>query len=228
MTDKELRELYSQYLNRKSIAIVGGADNYNPKQLNNYEIIVRINNHWFRQRHQCDVVYNTVKSPNLRVEILLQEPDFNPAFLWLNRIDWSFESGESKIPECDKLANFAKTLKPNIKVGYFAQGTWVDENPYGEEYEWLNSLHKKYDCILLTGLVALAHILYCAVVKEIFVCGMTLYKEENNDIERFRGIHWLPGNLAYLQSLRNINFIKFDSPLENSLDAYDRSQSSIQ
>ena len=79
----EAEALYTKYLQNKSVVIVGGKDNYDSIILKSYDIVVRINNHYVRQRGPCDVVYNTVKSPNLRLDALASAPGFRPSFVFL-------------------------------------------------------------------------------------------------------------------------------------------------
>ena len=47
------------FLRGSNVALVGGADTYDESQLDGYDYVVRINNHWLRRRGRIDVLYHT-------------------------------------------------------------------------------------------------------------------------------------------------------------------------
>lgn len=217
---EETEAAYAEYVKDRRIFIVGGKDNYySPgRRIDSSDIIVRTNNHWIRQGGQCDVVYHTVTSTNLHLDELAKAPGFAPDFMFMNRVDWDYEYGESKHRHIDYFLN--NYDNPKTKVGFFTQASWGKPNPYHPVYEWLNIIQERYNAIFFTGLVALAHVLRYNP-KQIFLIGMTLFSE-NETVERFQGVHWLPGNIDFVKAMRKDPRVILDTPLLEALDIYER------
>ncbi len=51
--------MLNEYLDGKAVALVGGAENYEESQLEPYDIVVRIKNHWLRTKGRIDAMYWT-------------------------------------------------------------------------------------------------------------------------------------------------------------------------
>jgi hypothetical protein len=212
---------YREFLDGASVVLIGGADNYRDVY-NHGEVVVRTNNHWQRQAGACDIIYHTVcggdLSPESNVAAL---PEEGLSFLFLNLVDTEYEVGSFVEPRYKMLADGAKRNYGNdVGVGLFAQGEWLEANPYGAEHEWLNQLHKKYNCKLLTGLVALADLLRYDPY-DIFVCGMDLYKNDGAPTrEGWRHSHKLDGNIQFLIDSLDDSRVTYDEPLMDALHPF--------
>ena len=214
---------YRDYLKDRSIVIIGGSDAYSCNEIGHYDIVVRINNHWLRQKGRCDVVYTTVllKKP-LHVN-QLQVPEFRPHYAMLNLVDTKYEYNQKEVPNYLTFAEWCQS-EQKVKIGFFAQGVWLEQNPYGEQYEWLNLLHHQYDTKFLTGVVALADIIRYSP-KRIFVCGMDMYKKEVPPGALFRESHGMPGNIQFLKDVQKRDSrVVYDTPLKRGIKQYCREQ----
>lgn len=216
----EIREAYSEFLSGKRVCIVGGADNFNREKLEAYDIIVSINDHCVRQGLKPDVIYHVIRGPDL-FNGLIRLLDTPPRFLWANIRDNEFDSGFSDERQVDEFVR-EWHRPPSQWVGFFAAGEWEGENPYGSEYEWLNVIHKKYDCKLLTGLIALADIMrYDPEV--IMLCGMTMYLDNLRGLPGYRDTHRIWGNIEFLEAaFWDDGRVCLDRPLSDSIEEYRR------
>lgn len=214
---------YNQYLCNKSVLLVGGSPQFDIKELNDYDVIIRINDHVIVQGGRCDVLYHTVRGLGLESYKLLFA-NIVPCFAWLNVVDGPWESGLNP----KRMAqNYEKHFESNgCKVGYFAQGEWLFWNPYGPEHEWLNALHKRHNCKLLTGLVALAHIMR-SKAKSITLTAMDLYTRINanenlpKSREGYRHSHFLPGQVSFLKEAKQDSRVRLPQQLIDAIGFYD-------
>jgi hypothetical protein len=192
--DSSVADNYIDYLRGKNVLLVGGKSG--TKIPVGYNIVVRVNDHVLFQGGRCDVLYHTIRSTGLEDMLLLQHPEIVPRFAWLNLVDSPYEVGLAARPVYDFFTSHYQAL--GAKVGFFAQGEWLHNNPYGEPFEWLNDIHKKHNCKLLTGLVALADLLMHPV-KSLKVIGMDLYIDEPKDVPDYRHSHYIPGQIKFLE-----------------------------
>lgn len=206
------------FLDKKTFLIIGGSDvdlSWAQTKSDDVDVVIRINQHWLRQRGRCDALYHTVRGPNLDFHCLMRDAEFRPQCLMLNLVDSEFSAGITREPQYANMARFARMYR--AKVGYFAQGEWGKENPWGPNYEWLPALHRRFDCKLFTGLVALAHVLRFNPVK-VYVAGMTLYAEEEHDVADWRDSHKLLGNYLFLSEAIRHNCVEVSDVVSTSLD----------
>lgn len=217
-----VEDRYGQFLLGKTVMIVGGADGQNSVTpgVGRPDVYVRINGHITRQGGACDVLYHTC----------VATPDINPSlisyldrvqFVFLNAVDGQYEVRNQPRPAYAPFLTSLRSLKPHVEVGYFAQGEWLNNNPYGPEMEWLNDLHKKFKCKLFTGNVALAHIMRFNPAK-IFVTGMTMYAEKTGG-SRVGKIesHETEGNLQFLKAASLDKRVVFSDEFKKALMAYE-------
>lgn len=208
---------YREYLEGKSVLLVGGADGPIPQQA--FDVVVRINSHLPRQGGRCDVLYHTgVGTPSINPSLLSYMP--NVKFVFLNSVDGQYEVRNNKYPVYLPFVRSLRELRPKAEIGFFAQGEWMEKNPYGPEQEWLNDLHKKYNCKLFTGLTALAHIMRFNPAR-IFVTGMTLYVEQTHGAREGKvESHEISGNLAFITDAARDSRVVLSAELRRALDAY--------
>ena len=196
---------YKDYLKDKIVVIVGGGENINEELVESADIVVRINQHWLTQGGRIDVLYHTMFGRGLEPENLMKlfKEDFRPKFMFLNKLDRYWELGLSQYKIDDLFYNFQKEHSNETQIEYFAQGQWLYQNPYGDRYEWLNEIHKKFNCKLLTGLVALADVLRFKP-REVYTQGMNLYYGKPKRLKEYRDSHFIPGQIAFLKdTLKN-------------------------
>ena len=214
-----IQEAYSRHLKNKRVALVGGADNFSYSELFERDIVVTVNDHCIRQKIKPDVIYHVIRGPDLW-NALIRLLDTPPKFFWGSIRDDPYERGISDYRDVDEFVN-EWHRPPEQWVGHFAAGEWDGPNPYGEEYEWLNQIHHKYDCKLLTGLVGLADIMRYEP-EEIFVCGMDLYLDNLRGRPGYRDSHRIQGNIDFINDARDDGRVTLDTPLVKSLDEYRR------
>lgn len=218
---------FEKWVKARDVVLIGGKDNFDTEILNRdnwpeYTVYARVNSHVERQGGPCDVLYHTViGDPPLRPE-LLEEPQY----AFLNLVDGDYEAGERHIPYWAQIMQEGNLpygwprTKSGCEVGFFAQGEWLADNPYGAQYEWLNELHKQYKTKLFTGMVALAHLTQFKP-KTVNVFGMDLYVEQTGaERKSMVGSHGMEGNFAFAQDCLQMSNVKYDLPLMNSLTKY--------
>lgn len=216
---------YNRYLAGKSVVIVGGASQYfDEKELSSFDVVARTNDHAITQGGKCDVIYHTVRGQGLEKYRLL-DTEIAPSFVWLNCVDGPWECGLNPWRMAERYDNhFTRWRKSQI--GYFTQGEWPYWNPYGPEHEWLNVIHKEHNCKLLTGLVALAHVMR-SKAKSIHLACMDLYQfVDANDLSAksapgYRHSHFLPGQISFLRQAAKDTRVTFCAPLWDSMEYYD-------
>lgn len=217
-----VEDRYAQYLANKTVMIVGGADGQNTiaPGVGRPDVFVRINNHITRQGGACDVLYHTcVATPDISPSLISYLDRLQFAFL--NAVDGQYEVRNQPRPTYVPFVTSLRSIKPHVEIGYFAQGEWMDKNPYGPEMEWLNDLHKKYKCKLFTGNVALAHIMRFEPAK-IFVTGMTMYAELTNGVRTGKiESHETEGNLQFLKAASQDKRVVFSDEFKKALTAYE-------
>lgn len=209
---------YKTYLERKSVVVVGGSPGAVAPKSSQAEVVVRINSHLKNQGGWCDVLYHT--GPPIINSDLVSEFLTSPEFVFLNLVDGGFENRERPWPLYVDFLSELRVNHPTTEVGFFAQGTWGGNNPYGPQYEWLNALHKKYSTKLFTGLVALAHILKFSPSR-VEVRGMNMYLDKTGgELVRKVESHELKGNLQFLADCRSDSRVHYDSELTEALSRY--------
>lgn len=212
---------YAKFLHNKTVMIVGGADGQQSIGIGvgKPDVFVRINSHLPRQGGTCHVLYHTC----------IGTPDINPSlisymdkaeFVFLNAVDGDYEVRNKPVPTYVNFLDSLHDIKPHVHVGYFAQGEWMDKNPYGPEMEWLNDLHKKYNCKLFTGNTALAHIMRFKPMK-IFVTGFTMYVERTHGSREGKvESHEVEGNLQFLKDASQDPRVIFSDEFKKALVQY--------
>lgn len=210
---------YSNYIADKSVLIVGGssgAEGWIPS-VPEYDVIVRINNHVLNQGGSCHVLYHS-SVPSITPYLVNK---IHPAeFVFLNLVDDAFDCGRSSEPLYLDFLSELREESPRTDVGFFAQGEWMDKNPYGQQYEWLNDLHKKYQAKLFTGLVALAHLMRFSPAS-ISVVGMDMYiGQTGGKIVPKIESHELANNLIFLRDARKDPRVIFSDQLTEALKLY--------
>lgn len=212
---------YAQFLKNKTVIIIGGADGQTsiPVGVGMPDVFVRINGHLPRQGGSCHVLYHTgVANPDIHPSLISYMDKIE--FVFLNSVDGQYEVRNRSEPVYVPFLDALTDLKPKAHVGFFAQGEWLEKNPYGPEQEWLNDLHKKYSCKLFTGNVALAHIMRFQPAK-IFVTGMTMYVEKTGGNREGKiESHETEGNLRFLKDASIDPRVVFSEEFKKALNAY--------
>ena len=204
---------YERFIVGQEVAIIGGSDfpDRERRRLTSWSWpgrIVRINEHVLRQGGRCDVIYHTTTSTP-PISSRLFDGDFRPAWVFLNLVDYEYEGGNREEPLWSSWWHQARKRWPEVRLGHFAQGQWGRQNPYGAEHEWLNEIHNRLDAILLTGVVALAHVLRFRPAR-VYVTGFDLY-----DGAGIAGLHDLSKNARFLAELLRTfpETLVYDEPL---------------
>lgn len=191
-------ELFTKYVTGREVVVVGGADKAITLDIRHADIVVRINNHWLRQGGGCDVLYHTIKSPHISIEDLWADKEFAPSFFMMNAVDDAFEIGLIKTPTRMKAINWCS--ENNVETGSFVQNMYGDCNPYDYTLDWLPQLHQKYNAVLFTGLIAVAHMARYPV-STLTVTGMNFYIDSDTNPDRNQGLHNVRGNIQFLRDL---------------------------
>lgn len=209
---------YANYLKDKTILITGGADDF-VSEWENDEVWVRINSHVLRQFGPCDVLYHTcVAEPNIGPELV--EHIAHDGFAFLNLCDSGYEIGRWPAPIFIDFLIELRDRYPQVEIGHFASGTWMEKNPYGPQYEWLNDLHKKYDAKFFTGSIALAHILRFQP-RAIHVQGMSLFVEKTGGSRAGKvESHEVEGNVRFMEDCLKDPRVTFSPLLMAALEKY--------
>lgn len=209
---------YAQYLEGKVVAVVGGSDAVQSLSVRP-DIYVRINGHVKRQGGKCNVLYHTCcATPDIDSGLISYLDGLE--FAWLNAVDGNYEVRNKKIPTYYEFLQSLRKVKPSVDFGFFAQGEWLEKNPYGPTLEWLNDLHKKYKCKLLTGNVALAHVMMFNPAR-IVVTNMTMYSEKTGGSREGKiESHEIEGNLQFLKDASNDPRVTFSAEFLEALRDY--------
>lgn len=213
---RETAPRYVDFLKGKKVVVVGGGQ-CRGAEVERYDVVVRLNDHVLRQGGRCEVIYHTTRSAGLEERLLLQHSEIVPRFIWLNLVDGPWEAG---LEPRRTYEYYAQTFADRgSQVGYFAQGEWMYDNPYGEEFEWLNTIHKRIGGKLLTGLVAVADIAMHPVAS-IDVVAMDLYINEAKRIPDYRDSHYLPAQIKFLEEMKADKRVTLCKPLLAAMAKY--------
>lgn len=178
---------------------MGGADSPEINE-DHYDLVVRINNHWLRQRGRCEILYHTVKSPHISIMDLAHDEQFQPAFAILNVVDNAAEIGLIPRPTRLQFERWCSQQEPVVQTGAFVQAQYGDCNPYDYSLDWLPQLHQKIGAVLFTGLIGVAHLVRYPV-ESLMVAGMDFYIGNSTDANRKEGLHHVGGNMGFLTQL---------------------------
>lgn len=209
---------YETYLKGKTVVIIGGkSGHWRGFVRATHDVTLRVNDHIIRQRGGSDILYHTATGGNIH-HLISHDWEQIPKFVMLNIVDTDFEYGLIQAPTYAAFGAWSQAwLK--AKVGFFAQGEWLDKNPYGAKYEWLNEIHREVGAKLFTGFVALADILRYDI-KSVYVTACDFYKNEVEPGQAMRHSHGLAGNAKFLEEAQKDPRVTFCADLERGLEKY--------
>lgn len=211
-SDRILKNQYAELLKGKSIALVGGDDEIDWAKVEFCDLVVRVNDHYIRQKHRIDIIYHSCGT-DLNYDDL--EPLKNLKFAWLQGMTLLFGA-----KEFDTIRNLCLGAKTPYGVYYNATAPCynliAELNPIPPEHAWLKNFSEQYNTYPFTGIVALRHI-ELMPCRYIYVDGMTLYTQNGITPIRYAR-HHTPNQLNYLQDLRKDERVTYSEKLNAVLD----------
>jgi hypothetical protein len=188
------------------IAIVGGYDLPDESELDQYDFVVRTNNHWIRQRGRINGLFHCC-TPKLDAEKLIGEKQFKRQveFVGCPTFAHSFKYfREFCLKTGIPMIGHSPTDSGPDNAWRLRLGNWLFKEGVGEPF---------------TGAIAMAYFLSLPV-KEVYMTGMNLYQ---HDPERDEGL--IAHNPAvhaklYAETAFLDSRLKLDSTLEQALEAY--------
>ena len=154
----------ASYLKGKSVCLVGGATSFCLEEMKKYDVVARVNAHYWTQGGRCNVLYTRIISPKGldRMEHIRLKP---PKFVVL-------EARKKRIAE--QYLNKDSINRVYIGFGGLTQSKANRAEPLATEAKIDNPL---------AGMVAFNHLLK-QEVRELHVTGMDFYdgKEDPNNI----------------------------------------------
>lgn len=228
---------YGNMLLDRKVVVVGGAANLiSLERLARFistddledAVFVQVNGHALTNpRLPVNVLYHTcVAQPNIdpkflsSLKVLWNDWQQRLDTVFLNLVDGDADMGNREFPLYLDFILALRDLSPRTNIGFFAQGEWEGENPYGWQHEWLNRLHKKFNCKLFTGLLALADVLRYEP-SQVFLCGMDLFVDRTEGkLDGFVESHAIRGNVEFVVQAAQDPRVVIDVPLVEALARY--------
>ena len=142
----------------RNVLIIGGSDEYDRKRAESVDVVVRINQHLFKQDPaRCHMLFTAACEPCRLAE--LKKPPLAIAF--------------------DCIAPYAQQYKTyaidnKCLAMPFVNQSYKDKNPYSVTQEWCNVLNKTVGTKPFTGMVALDYILQFPI-KHVYCDGMDMH-----------------------------------------------------
>lgn len=182
---------YTYYLDNKNVVIVGGASEcVDLEMIENADLVVRVNDHWRKQRGRCDILY---ASGVLPLMIVMGAEPLEPDWVMFN-----FNLTLEDLPEQEQFCRWADHNA--VSYDRFYQCQFRDLNPRGPGYEWANILYKRINTMPFTGIMAAYH-LSLFPVRAIGLTGFSFYQTPSGVIPHNRGPHNLRAQVLLLQTM---------------------------
>lgn len=210
---------YKNFLEGRSVALIGGDDDIDWNRVNECSVVVRVNDHWKRQRGRCDVLYYSC-ARDIGVDIFSYPELYSGGleWCWLNKTHHIFAQGQNFFTAKAKCAEHkVKQLQywhAPMELFHLCEPL----QHLQEEELWTKELSTKYSFHPLTGLLALEHIRLSGAWT-IYVTGMSLYREPNGALPGHAGAHSIPPQVSYLRDLMKDDRITYSPVLLRSIDA---------
>jgi len=175
----------------KSVAIVGGADEWESEDADRCDIVAQVNSHWLRHLGRCDLLYTRqwlpcacVPSPRVYLDVHGPAPDR----LWLLR-----------------------------KLRFLDFNIYNKPGPHGPDLAWCNVFCRELNTMPLTGIMAIRH-LTLQPIRSLYITGFTFYAE-NGKIPERRDSHDLRPQVEWLQNLLRTDLrVSVDETLKKLLE----------
>lgn len=158
----------------KRVVLVGGAETFDRDSLDQYDLVVRTNNHYLRQGDRVDWLY-------LGAGVMPAKLPSETRFLSY-RVDYSMA----------QIDTTAVTLVPY----HYRKKRATD---YIHGLDWLDILANSLDTLPLTGIIAIAHIRSLRV-SALHVTGFDFYQSDGSVPAR-RDSHDIPQQIEWLKRL---------------------------
>jgi hypothetical protein len=143
-------------LRGKTVAIVGGSDNWDRAGAERCDIVVRVNANWVRQGGRMGAVYTREVAPQ-------------PEYQACQFVAFDMEADdEAWLSFCDV---------NHVPFVQFFTNRFAKPNPYRPDLEWFNSFNWMLRTTPLTGITAIAHLVLLAD-HPLFVTGFDFYAKD--------------------------------------------------
>lgn len=204
--DQIIQSQYLELLRDRSIALVGGDDAVDWNRVEACDLVVRVNDHYLRQRHRIDIIYHSCGT------------DLNYDLEPLRQLKFAWFQGMTLLFNAQEYATMKRFCLDNaIPYGLYYNATapcynlMPELNPISAEHKWLKDFAEAYDTYPFTGIVALRH-LELMPCNSIYIDGMTLYTQNGITPIRYAR-HHTPNQIKYLQDLQSDPRITFNAQL---------------
>lgn len=175
---------YEDFLKGKRVSIIGGAAKWD-ERADEADVVVRINQHVIESGGRADVIYDAMTK---EASLFFERRTIEKMRWWMM----------CKNGTCYQESLRGRARAHGVKAkGYTLQRQRddLDEETFCYDEQWLQREMWRYDCVPLTGIIALIHITR-ADVRSVFLTGMNFYadngtvpaKRDSHDIEKNRQI----------------------------------------
>lgn len=195
----------------ESIAIVGGASQWNRQQAEQCDIVVRCNDTWIKQGGRVDAVYvgGTCSPPEQTVP----------------GVHWVIASGA--IATLEQWSKFTDNGYCHDLIPWRSPLSALPSS-VGVHNHWVSALVRTLRSVPLTGVLALRH-LTLMPIKSVFVTGMDLYRREWENLtpavvkpEMLHFPHSLPASVNWLRRLEQTDQrVQLDQPLRDAMSLWE-------
>lgn len=200
---------YVNLVSGKRIALVGGAplSDLDEERIEECDLVCHTNDHWLKHGGRGELVY------------------MEGGKLYEEKRSYGYEN----------VLKFAQIFHGRARGKEFA--AWCDEHeiphcPYGSTQEtedamfspvswWPQTLAKLYDFFPFTGVCAAYHLLLHPI-QQLYVCGMTLYQQEDGTFPWRIGMHFMTPNVHFWRDLKAMQWarVNYSESMQSALDAY--------
>lgn len=190
---------FNEYVNGKTVALVGGADDVDWNEVNKRDIVARVNGHWMRQGGRCELLYYSC-ADDLDYRMWGQAELYEQLqFVMVNKTHELFGGYAGEKTKFVTRSLIDRFIPFNIFYSAPAHAWSVFEVLRNlSDCAWSRELSERYDFHPLTGIVALEHLLLSSAAS-VYVTGMTLYQQQDGALPASAGRHAIPPQLAYLK-----------------------------
>ena len=179
---------FSQYLEGKHVAIIGGAPSIDPIAWD-ADVIVRINEHAATQGTKADVIYSALaNNPKIFFETKVA-----------TNLRWFFADRNGRY--------FNQALGGQFKAHAVNYDTYATKPVEGEQpfkEFWIQRILHEFRCKPFTGILAAAHALSLPT-RSVFLTGCDFYMREDRTLPEHKDNHFIRPNQEIVKS-----FLKYD------------------
>ena len=210
---------YRKLVEGRTIALLGGYDEINWRDVHNQDLVVRVNGHHVRQTGRVDIVYDSCAHDVDHTFYADAEFWTDIKFVQLNIIHTFFTMSHSEYPWISNLLSKNKVpwdFYVHAPHDLFLKMKQLQVVP--ERHQWIKDFAKEFEIHALTGLVAIRHLLL-QPIKSLYIDGMDLFHKVDAHLPRtnWHKLHYMPPQIRYLRSIMSDPRVEFSAIMETAV-----------